>query len=836
MSARALQTPAWRRLDWSVLDEAQRREALARPRQVRDAAQVDAVAAILADVRARGDRALRELTARFDHCELAAFEVGADEFRAAEAAVDAEVRAAMQRAIARVEAFHAAQVPQAIRVDTAPGLRCEQLIRPVHRVGLYAPAGSAPLPSTVWMLGVPARLAGCDEIVLATPPRSDGRADPSILLAAKLCGITRVLKLGGAQAIAALAYGTESVPRCDKLFGPGNSWVTLAKLEVAADPDGAAIDMPAGPSEVLVIADDAADATFIAADLLAQAEHGADSQVLLVCPSAGLLDAVEQAVASQLTTLPRREIAAAALAHARLIEVSSLDQAIEVSERYAPEHLIVATRDARSLLPRLSKAGSIFLGAWSPETLGDYCAGPNHVLPTLGFARAFGGVGVDSFLRRVNVQEVSAEGLRAIGRDAGVLARAEQLEAHARAVDVRLAALEPDANHAHQRDLSPSMDGKPASSDSSQGFSMNLLDRVRPDLAAFRPYASARRSGFDARIHLDANESPWSGAGEASGLNRYPSPQPADLRTRLASLYRVAAERLWIGRGSDEAIDLLLRAFCRAGRDNVVAFAPTFGMYRIAAQLQGAEYRALALDADNDFALDVEALLALTDADTKLVILCSPNNPTGTLYHGDVLETLATRLAGRALLLIDEAYIEFAGIAGATAMIDRHANVAVLRTLSKVYALAGARIGALIAPEEIIDLVGRIAAPYPLPTPSVSAALNALDEYSIEHIEHRLGVILAERERVARALADAPGVLRVWPSASNFLLVRLADAAASFARLLEAGILVRDVSAQPGLERCLRITIGAPDENDALLDALEAREYSSAPTRRAANP
>ncbi|NCT67603.1 MAG: histidinol dehydrogenase [Rhodanobacteraceae bacterium] len=436
-------------LDWSLLDDCQRIDALSRPRPLRDEAQLAAVRAILADVRARGDAALRELTARLDGCELAAFEVGADEFAAAEAALDAGVRAAMARAIARVEAFHAAQVPAALRVDTAPGVRCEQLIRPIDRVGLYAPAGSAPLPSTVWMLGVPARLAGCREIVLATPPRADGRADPAILVAARLCGITRVLKLGGAQAIAALAYGTATVPRCDKLFGPGNAWVTAAKLEVAADPDGAAIDMPAGPSEVLVIADDSADPAFVAADLLAQAEHGADSQVLLVSPSAALLDAVVREVAAQVTALPRREIAQAALAHARLIRVADLAEAVEVSERYAPEHLIVNTREPRALLPRLGNAGSIFLGAWSPETVGDYCAGPNHVLPTLGFARSFGGVGVDSFVRRVNVQELDPTGLRAIGPDAAVLARAEALEAHARAVDVRLAALSRDETHPH---------------------------------------------------------------------------------------------------------------------------------------------------------------------------------------------------------------------------------------------------------------------------------------------------------------------------------------------------------------------------------------------------
>ena len=430
-----------RRVDWSALGAHERAEVLARPKVMRSAVQISAVRAILADVRTRGDIALREATLSFDRCDLADFAVGEDEFAAAELEVGAEIRAAMRNAIARVEAFHAAQIPIAIRVDTAPGVRCEQLIRAIGRVGLYVPAGSAPLPSTVWMLAIPALLAGCRQIMIATPPRADGRADPMVLVAAQLCGVRRVVKLGGAQAIAALAYGTATIARCDKLFGPGNSWVTLAKLEVAADPDGAAIDMPAGPSEVLVIADDTADATFVAADLLAQAEHGADSQVLLVSPSNDLLDAVEDALAQQCATLPRRDIASFALAHARLIRVRDLDEAIEVSERYAPEHLIVETREPRALLPRLSNAGSVFLGAWSPETVGDYCAGPNHVLPTLGFARAFGGVGVHSFLRRVNVQELSADGLRNIGGDAALLARAERLEAHARAVDVRLAAL-----------------------------------------------------------------------------------------------------------------------------------------------------------------------------------------------------------------------------------------------------------------------------------------------------------------------------------------------------------------------------------------------------------
>lgn len=353
---------------------------------------------------------------------------------------------------------------------------------------------------------------------------------------------------------------------------------------------------------------------------------------------------------------------------------------------------------------------------------------------------------------------------------------------------------------------------------------MSLLARARPELAAFKPYASARRSGFDARIRLDANESPWDPRDEGididAGLNRYPSPQPADLRARLAALYDTDPARLWIGRGSDEAIDLLLRAFCRAGRDNVVAFAPTFGMYRIGATLQGADYRALALDADEDFALAPEKLLALCDDDTKLVIVCSPNNPSGTPYHGRLIEELAAKLAGRALLLVDEAYVEFAGVASASALIERHANIGVLRTLSKAHALAGERIGALIAREELIELVGRIAAPYPLPTQSVRAALAVLGMDALAHARARIAILTSERERVAKALALSPRVRKVWPSAANFLLVRFDDSSSAFERLLAAGILVRDFSTQPGLAQCLRITIGKPDENDALLDAL----------------
>ncbi len=428
------------RLIWSRLDDEQRRNALRRPVQAVAQRTRDAVAAVLAEVRQLGDPALREFTRRFDGVALEEFEVGAAEFAAAEVAVEPTLKQAMQEAAVRIEAFHRAGMAQPYAIETAPGVLCERMIRPIPRVGLYVPAGSAPLPSTALMLGVPARLAGCREVVLCTPPRADGSADPAVLVAARLTGVTRVFKLGGAQAIAAMAFGTASVPRCDKLFGPGNSYVTEAKQQVA-QAGAAAIDMPAGPSEVLVIADAGADPAFVAADLLSQAEHGPDSQVLLLSDASVLLDRVAVELERQLAVLPRAAIARQALSASRLIEVDRLDDAFTISNEYAPEHLILALRDPRAWLERVEAAGSVFLGDYTPEALGDYCSGTNHVLPTSGAARAYSGVSVASFQNFVSVQAASRAGIGRIGECALTLARAEGLDAHANAVALRLEAV-----------------------------------------------------------------------------------------------------------------------------------------------------------------------------------------------------------------------------------------------------------------------------------------------------------------------------------------------------------------------------------------------------------
>ncbi len=430
-----------KRIDWNALGAGEQSTALARPAQSREPKLIDGVAEIIATVRRDGDAGVLAMSQRHDACPPSAMTVAADEFDAAEASLAPELKQAIRDAHERIKRFHRAASVSPVTVETAPGVVCERILRPITRVGLYVPAGSAPLPSTALMLGVPSRIAGCPDVLLCTPPRVDGKADPAVLFAARICGIERVHVIGGAQAIAAMAYGTATVTRCDKIFGPGNAWVTEAKLQVAADPDGAAIDMPAGPSELLVIADESADPRFVAADLLSQAEHGPDSQVILLSDSAELIDAVAIELDRQCNVLGRAATARLALQSSRLIAVADLSEAVAISNRYAPEHLILNVADPRVLLASVQSAGSVFLGAWSPESVGDYCSGTNHVLPTYGHARAWSGVSVASFQKQITVQELSSDGLRGIGPCAITLANAEGLDAHARAVSIRLEAL-----------------------------------------------------------------------------------------------------------------------------------------------------------------------------------------------------------------------------------------------------------------------------------------------------------------------------------------------------------------------------------------------------------
>lgn len=432
-----------KRVEWNALTGTERDQLLRRPTSSLSVQVRGAVQAVLEDVALRGDTALRVLTRHYDGVQLDGLEVDEVEFELAERSLPAALKSAIEDAASRIEAFHSAGMPRAYAVETAPGMRCERVLRPIDTVGLYVPAGSAPLPSTALMLAIPARLAGCREIVLCSPPRADGSVDPAVLFAARRAPGCRVFKLGGAQAIAAMAFGTDSVPRCDKLFGPGNAYVDEAKRQASQRGEGPAIDMPAGPSEVLVIADAGADPGFVAADLLSQAEHGPDSQVFLLSDSPRLIDRVADCIDAQLARLPRRDIARQALEASRLVRVQDIAQAIAISNRYAPEHLILALREPARWIDAVTSAGTVFMGDWTPESLGDYCSGSNHVLPTAGAARAWSGLSVSSFMKSMTVQTADREGLWTIGPCAMTLADAEGLQGHAHAVRLRMEAAAP---------------------------------------------------------------------------------------------------------------------------------------------------------------------------------------------------------------------------------------------------------------------------------------------------------------------------------------------------------------------------------------------------------
>tara|TARA_Y100000815_G_scaffold19701_1_gene16917 strand:- start:190 stop:1434 length:1245 start_codon:yes stop_codon:yes gene_type:complete len=396
---------------------------------------------IIARVEAEGDAAVLDYTRKFDCPDLTNLVLSQDDIEALAAKVTPVVASAIDTAFNNIKAFHEAQMPSDIALTTTPGVKCELRFTALDAVGLYIPGGSAPLPSTVLMLGVPALVAGCENKLLCTPPNKEQLIAPEIAYAARKCGIDKIFLCGGAQAIAAMALGTETIPQVDKIFGPGNSFVTEAKQQVSQRADGAAIDMPAGPSEVLVLADEFANPEFVAADLLSQAEHGPDSQAILVSNSATLIEEAKAAVERQLATLSRAEIARPAMENARYILADSIEQAIEASNAYASEHLIVQIENARDYLPKIKYAGSIFLGPWSPESAGDYASGTNHVLPTYGYAKNYSSLGLLDFMRRYTIQELSADGMRNLGPAIMALAAAEGLDAHEQAVALRMQAL-----------------------------------------------------------------------------------------------------------------------------------------------------------------------------------------------------------------------------------------------------------------------------------------------------------------------------------------------------------------------------------------------------------
>ena len=767
------------------------------------------VAHILADVEARGDAAVLDYSVRFDGVQaasVAALELGRDELQAAFDSIPAVQRSALQAAARRVRSYHERQLEACARswsYTDADGTLLGQKVTPLDRVGIYVPGGKAAYPSSVLMNAIPAMVAGVGEIVMVVPT-PQGQKNALVLAAAHVGGVHRVFTIGGAQAVAALAYGTATIPRVDKITGPGNAYVASAKKHVFGQ---VGIDMIAGPSEILVLADGSTPSDWVAMDLFSQAEHDELAQSILLCPDERYIAAVREAIERLLPSLPRQAVVRASLeGRGALILTRSMDEACAISNRIAPEHLEISSREPRRWEPLLRHAGAIFLGAFTSESLGDYCAGPNHVLPTSGTARFSSPLGVYDFVKRSSLIEVSERGAQVLGPIAAELAHGEGLQAHARAAELRM------------------------QSGEFKGSGMSALhDRIRhtirQDLKSMHAYAIQDSRGL---IKLDAMENPFRlpaelqrELGERLGrvaINRYPVQSTADVVAALSKYVELPAGcKMILGNGSDELIDMLSVA-CDVPGATLVAPVPGFVMYQLSAQLRGLNFVGVPLTAG--FELDEAAMLAaIEEHRPALTYIAYPNNPTANLFDERIVERIVETVGRQqGLVVFDEAYQPFSSRSWMP-QLAVHEHVLVMRTLSK-FGLAGVRLGYLCGRAALIDEVDKVRPPYNVSVLNAETTLFALehaDEYA-----RQAALLRSERARMSVRLATLGGVT-VFPSEANMILVRVPDAKRCFEGIKSRGVLVKHIAGlHPLLANCLRLTVGSPEENDALIQALKA--------------
>jgi len=736
--------------------------------------------ALLRDVQRRGDAALLDLTERFDGVRLAQTSVPSQAMRAALDTLDRGLRSALEVAAANIEAVHGAQRFREEPVDVVRGVRVWREWRPLYRVGIYVPGGRTVYPSSVLMLAIPAHLAGCQEIVMCSPPQRDGQVAAVILAAAAIAGVTEVHAIGGAQAVAAMAYGTESIRRVDKIFGPGNAYVTAAKLAVFGE---AAVDMPAGPSEILILTDGSVPAPWIAADLRAQAEHAPDSRAVLVSADRAIAAAVRDLVDGDLAE------------QVRVLTATNLEEAVAFANDFAAEHLTLACAEPERWLARISAAGSVFLGPYAPAAAGDYATGANHVLPTGGASRSFSALGVDAFGRTLQVQSLDRSGLAQLEPIVDAIAGAEQLTAHAQSVRARRAG--------------------------SAVFTGPDGPRPRGAILEMQPYEweppSARianEAGVPEAdvVRFDTNTLPWPGASLSGlgtlALNEYPDTSYTMLTSALAAYTGATPEAITVGAGADEILDLLAKAYVGAG-DPVVLSRPTYAMFRIVSEMAGGRVDAVpaaGLDLDQDRFLQ-------RSRHARLTWLCNPNNPTGELLLVAFIERLAEASPG--VVAVDEAYFEFSAVTAA-GLVARFPNLVVVRTLSKAFGLAGVRVGYALAGPRIGAALRRVRPPGSISVVSEALGTHALRD--LDGMRERVSRIVANREMLSRGLT-ALG-LSVHPAAGNFLLVHTGDGAAAW--LLRRGLVVRTFPSASPVAGFLRITVRTAEENARLVDALSA--------------
>ena len=793
----------------------------------RDEAVRARTADIIAHVRSHGDAALRELARELDGVALERLEVPRECWRQALDALDPALRRAMERAATNIAAAHAAMRPRAVETETEPGVVIGRRPDPLRRVGVYAPGGRAAYPSSVLMGAVPARVAGVGEVILCSPPERTGFPSPVVLAAAELARVDHVFAIGGAGAVAALAYGTASVPRVDRIVGPGNAYVAEAKLQVAGT---VAIDSPAGPSELLVIADPSADPHAVARELLAQAEHDPRACVVAVAIGTTTAERIAAALRDGQPTQARRAIIAQSLAtRGAVLSVDTLRDAIDFANDYAAEHLLLAVADPDAALASVRHAGTVFLGERSSVAFGDYLSGANHVLPTGGLARSYSGLSTLDFVRWTTYQRIAPEAAARMAEDVSIFATAEGLPAHAAAArgagscasvappdELRANAEAGTARRSSAPADDPASSAPPAPSDGSRPSTPQSIASLR-GRESYRSISLYAPDRAPARVDLSDNTNLWGIPPAAAHIlreapsalvTRYPALYAGDLKSALADYAGVQRDEVVTGCGSDDVIDSAIRAFTEP-RDRIAYPNPSFAMLPLFAKMNGLEGVAVPLTSCFDF--DAEAFLA---TGACVIYLCSPNNPTGTAAARSTIERIIARAPG--LVILDEAYAEFADD-GFLTQAPGAGRVLVVRTMSKAFGLAGLRVGYAVGSAALVAEVEKSRGPYKVNAVAERAAVAVLRE-DMQWVATGVAQVRENRARFVEALVALD--LSPLDSSSNFVLVPVRDATALARHMRGAGVAVRPFVALAGIGDALRITIGPWPMMEEALTAL----------------
>ncbi|QJC36837.1 histidinol dehydrogenase [Enterobacteriaceae endosymbiont of Donacia vulgaris] len=779
---------------WNNYNKKQKQKILSRPICLIDKTIKNNVTDILNQVKKKGDQALKKYSFLFDKIEINNLKIDKEKIYNSKIYVDKKIKNAIKKAYDNIYKFHKYQNLKNKIIEIIPGVFCNQIVRPISKIGFYIPGGTSSLFSTVLMLGIPAKLALCPNIILCSPPPISNE----ILFSAYLCNIKNIFQVGGAHAIAAMAFGTETINRVNKIFGPGNVFVTEAKRQVSSQNttyNNISIDMPAGPSELMILADKSANHNFIVADLLSQAEHGIDSQVFLITIEEKIAKLVRKKLLKQLEKLPKKDIAKKSLKKSYIIIVKNIEECIKIINKYAPEHLIIQCHNYDKILPKIMNAGSIFLGNWSPESVGDYASGTNHVLPTYGYASTYSCLGVSDFQKRMSVQKLTQKGLLNISDTVEIMAKKENLLGHSNSVTIRKKYI--NKNNIHQ-EKNKKID--------------NINKIIKKNIINLIPYKSARLLYKDNDnknlIALNANESSIISYFSLNKkiFNKYPEPQPKKLIVLYSKYVNLNVKNILVTRGADEGIDLVMRTFCNQKNDKILFCPPTYDMYRVTAQILDIKY--ITINSNNiNWELNLNKIKENLN-NVKIIYICNPNNPTGNYINKNIIIELLELTKNTTMIVIDEAYIEFCIDQTFTYLINKYHNLIILRTLSKAFALAGIRCGFLLTNEYIINTLLKVIAPYPISEPSTDIAIQALNLKNLIIMKNNVQTIINNKKWLVKNLYNCRCVKYIFNSSTNFILVKFYNSDYIFKKLNKKKIIIRNQNNQKNLNNCLRITIG----------------------------